>query len=76
MPVATVKRLMVQLAIHQAFRDVVDVVRYTTDGTAVEPTSPVYLRPFYAYVGTTVRARTYRGALAPSRELVMDVRGE
>ena len=73
MPIATVTRL-VQLAIHQAFQGVVDVVRYTVDGTAVASTSPVYIGPFFAHAGTTVRARVYRGALAPSRELVVAVR--
>jgi hypothetical protein len=76
MPVATVTRLVVRLATHQAFQGVADVVRYTVDGTTVTATSPVYSAPFGAHGGTTVRAKVYRGALAPSRELVVSVRDE
>ena len=83
MPVATVTQLVVspavshvRLAAHQAFQGVADVVRYTVDGTPVVATSQVYLAPFWAHGGATVRARVYRGVLAPSRELVVAVRDE
>jgi hypothetical protein len=51
-----------------------DAIHYTTDGTAASRRSPLYAgAPLQLEVGSCLRATCYRGALAPSRELILVV---
>lgn len=44
-------------------------IRYTTDGSAVTETSPLYMSPINVAVNTVIKARAYQDGWAPSDEV-------